>query len=108
MTGYIYLTLAIVGELIGTTLLKYTDGFTKPLPSAGSLIAYGVCFYFFAKSLTSIKLSVAYASWSGLGIVAAALLSVFLFNEQLNLIGILGIVLIVVGVIILNMFGAAH
>jgi len=108
MIGYLYLGIAISGEILGTTLLKYTNGFTKAVPTAGALLAYIVCFYFLAKSLSSIKLSIAYASWSGLGIVAAALLSVFLFNEQLNLISIIGILLIVTGVIILSMFVTSH
>ncbi|UQZ88921.1 QacE family quaternary ammonium compound efflux SMR transporter [Deltaproteobacteria bacterium Smac51] len=105
---YLYLVLAVFGELIGTTCLKYAQGFTRPLPSAGAVGAYVICFYFLSKSLTGINLSVAYASWSGLGIVAAALLSLFLFNEQLNLIGIIAVVLIIAGVVILNIFGSVH
>lgn len=108
MTGYIHLALAILGELVGTVLLKYTNGFSKVLPTAGALVAYSLCFFFLAKALTSIRLSVAYASWSGLGIVAAALISVFLLNEQLNGTSVFAIILIVTGVVILNMFGSAH
>ena len=106
--GYIFLSLAIGGELLGTTLLKYAEGFTKLLPSVFSLLAYGICFFFLSKALTHINLSLAYAVWSGLGIAAAAVLSVFLFKEAINAATILGIVLILAGVLILNLFGVAH
>lgn len=105
---YLYLFLAIAGELIGTLCLKYAEGFTKPWPTAGTVTAYVLCFFFLSKSLRGIELSVAYATWSGIGIVAATLLSVFLFKEQLNAIGILAIILIVAGAVLLNFFGTAH
>ena len=106
--AYLYLGAAIAGELIGTSFLKYSNGFTKLTPTLISLLAYGACFYFLAKSLNGINLSVAYASWSGLGIVAATLLSLYLFNEQLNLVGVFGIGLVLVGVVVLNLFGTGH
>lgn len=106
--AYIYLTLAIIGELIGTTLLKYSNGFKELIPSIGCLVSYGVCFFLFSKSLLNINLSVAYATWSGLGIIAASVISVFIFKESITLWGILGIILVVAGVILLNFFGTGH
>lgn len=106
--GYIYLAFAIFGELVGTTFLKYAAGFTKLWPSIGCLISYMVCFIFLSKSLPSIKLSIAYATWSGIGIVAATLLSILLFHERINYIGVLGILLVLLGVILLNLYGSAH
>lgn len=105
---YLFLALAIVGELIGTTLLKASEGFTKLVPSIFSIICYVVCFYFFSKSLENIKLSIAYATWSGIGIIAATLISVFLYKEQISFIGIIGIILIVVGAVLLNLYGTVH
>ncbi len=102
------LAIAIGGELIGTTFLKYTEGFTKLWPSIITILSYGICFYAFSKALTHINLSFAYAVWSGLGIVVATLVSVFLFKESITPAGIGGIVLILIGVVILNMFGTPN
>lgn len=105
---YLYLALAISGELIGTTALKYSAGFTRLFPAALTVVAYVACFFFFSKALNGIALNVAYATWSGVGIIAATLLSCFLFRESINFVSVLGIVLIVTGVVLLNLFGAAH
>lgn len=101
--GYLYLALPISLELIGTTCLKYSEGFTKLYPSLATLAAYGLCFYLFSKSLLYLHLSIAYAIWCAIGIVAATLISVFLFNEALSPAGYFAIALIVAGVIILNL-----
>lgn len=71
-TGYVYLTLAILLELCGTTCMKLSDGFSQKIFAAGTLIFYGFCFYFFALSLKSVPLNIAYATWGGLGVVLAA------------------------------------
>ena len=72
--GYLYLALAISLELIGTTSLKYSEGFTKMSPSLATLAAYGLCFYLCSKSLLYLHLSIAYAIWCAIGIVAATLI----------------------------------
>ncbi len=105
---YLFLGIAIIGELIGTTALKYSVGFTKLWPSLLSLTAYVICFFFFSKALNGINLNIAYATWSALGIIVATLLSVFLFSEQITPLGILGTIIIVIGVVILNLFGSVH
>lgn len=105
MQHYLLLAVAIIGELIGTTFLKYTEGFTKLYPSLITIAAYVVCFYSFSKALQYINLSVAYAVWSGLGIIVATLVSVYLFKESITPAGIAGIVLILAGVTILNLYG---
>ncbi len=106
--GYLYLILAICGELLGTTCLKYAAGFTKLYPSIGAILSYSVCFFFLSKSLQYIHLSIAYATWCGIGIIAATLLSIFLFKETLQILGIIGIVCIVVGVVLVNLYGTSH
>ncbi len=108
MIQYLYLALAIGFELVGTTCLKFAEGFSRPLPAVGCAAAYIACFFFLSKTLQYMNLSVVYAVWSGIGIIASTLLSAFLFHEQINLPAILGIVLIVAGVVILNLFGTAH
>ena len=73
--GYIYLALAIFLELCGTTCMKLSDGFENKLFAAGTLIFFGVCFYFSALSMKTIPLNILYATWSGLGIVLAAVVA---------------------------------
>lgn len=103
---YLFLATAIIGELAGTTLLKYSDGFTKIIPTIGSILAFVVSFFFLSKSLQNINLSVAYATWSGVGIIITTLISIFILKEGISALGIVGIVLVVIGVILLNFFGA--
>ncbi len=106
--GYVYLGLAIVLELAGTNCMKLSDGFSKLNYSLATLTAYGACFYFLALALKTVKLSVAYATWGGLGIVLASLLSMFYFHEKLSAPAICGIALIVIGTTMCNFFGAGH
>lgn len=103
--GYLFLSIAIVCELIGTTFLKYSSGFTKLVPSVISVITYIVCFFFFSKSMLSINLSVAYATWSALGLIITTIISVAIFKEGITLAGIIGLILIIIGVIVLNFMG---
>ena len=94
---YLLLFAAITLEIIATTLLKYSAGFTKLWPSLGSVAL--------SKALNSINLGVAYATWCAGGIVVTTIISALLFGQKLNMIGIAGIVLIVAGCIIVNLFG---
>ena len=102
---YLLLSLAIALELLGTSLLKATKGFTVLRPTCICLLCYGLCFFFFSRALNHLNLSIAYATWCGIGIVVSALLSVFLYKEALTTAGIIGIGFVLVGVIILNLFG---
>lgn len=101
--GYLYLSIAVAGELLGTNLLKASNGFTRISFSIGSLVAYALCFYFLSIAMKTINLSIAYALWAGVGIVATTVLSVLIWHEQINLTIVLGIILIVVGSILLNL-----
>ncbi len=104
MVKYIYLALAIIFEVIGSSFMKASDGFSKWIPSVIVVIAYLICFYFLAVALKSIPLGVAYAIWGGLGIVFTAIISVVVFKQSLDLPAVVGIVLIVSGVVIMNFF----
>jgi small multidrug resistance pump len=103
--GYLYLALAIASELVGTTYLKYSEGYTKLWPSVISIASYVFCFYIFSKSLLTINLSVSYATWSAVGLVVTSLISVFLFKEGITPVGVAALVMITAGVIILNLYG---
>lgn len=106
--GYVELALAIVAEVIGTNFIKASAGFTKLVPSAVTIVAYIVCFYSFARSLKSVNLSVAYATWGGLGIILTSIIAVVVWHESLSWEEILGIVLIIAGVVLCNFFANAN
>ena len=103
MNPWLTLTLAIVLEVIATTLLKISDGFSKWLPTAASLLLYAVCFYFVALALRSIPVGTVYAIWSGCGIVLIVLIGLAL-GQKLDPPAVLGIALIVAGVAVINLF----
>lgn len=105
--GYVELAVAIVAEMIGTNFMKASAGFTKLVPTAITIIAYIACFYSFAHSLKSVKLSVAYATWGGLGITLTAIIAVVVWHESISWEEILGIVLIIAGVVLCNFFANA-
>ncbi len=100
--GYIYLAVAIVAEVIGTTALKSSDQFSKLLPSLIVVCAYAISFYCLSVVLKTIPVGVAYAIWSGLGIVLIALAGLLLFNQKLQSQEIIGMVLVVAGVVVMN------
>ena len=106
--SYVYLALAIAGELLGTTLLKVSNGFSRMGIGLLSLLAYGLCFYFLSQALRSINLNLAYALWSGIGIIGTSLIGILIWKEHLNLPTLLGIALILAGVLVVNIFGSVH
>ncbi|GEN83223.1 quaternary ammonium compound efflux SMR transporter QacH [Sporosarcina luteola] len=108
MMSYLYLALSIALELVGTSLLKASEGFSKLFPTIGVIIAFISCFFFLSLSLKTIPLNTAYAIWSGIGIVATVIISVSIWKEKINMASIAGITLILVGVVILNLFGPGH
>ena len=101
---YLYLTVAIIFEVIGTSALKASDTFTRLVPSLVTLVAYPVCFFFLALSLRTIPVGIAYAIWSGLGIVLIALIGWFWFKQTLDGPALLGLALIIAGVVVANTF----
>lgn len=104
----VFLLLAIVSEVIGTSALKLSDGFSKPLPSVVVVVGYGLAFWLIAKSLREIPIGTVYAIWSGLGTVGIVLVGVLVFEESLTFPRIAGITLIVAGVVMLNAFGGVN
>ena len=88
--------------------MKLSDGFSQKFFAAATLIFYGFCFYFFALSLKSVQLNIAYATWGGFGIILATAVSCFYFHETISTSGLIGIILIVVGVVLCNFFGTNH
>lgn len=97
-----YLGLAIIFEVAGTTSMKFSDGFTKLVPSVLLLIFYLGSLVFLTLALKRIDVSVAYAVWSGMGIVIISIIGLFFFNEHLSFAKVIAILLIIIGVITLN------
>ena len=106
--SYLYLALAIICELIGTSLLKASEGFSKLVPTFGLLICFCFSFFFLSQSLRAIPLNLAYAIWSGLGTVATVLISVLIWKEKINFASVIGISLIITGVVVLHLFAPGH
>ncbi|TCV93048.1 DMT family transporter [Biostraticola tofi] len=100
---YFFLLIAIISEVIATSSLKASEGFTKLVPSLMVVVGYLVSFFLLSLVLKSIPLGVAYASWAGLGIVFVALSGLFFFGQKLDYYAILGMILIVAGVLIMNL-----
>lgn len=106
---YLFLGCAILAEVIGTTALKYSDGMSKTVPTIIVFAGYSVAFYLLSLALKSISVGVAYAIWSGLGIVLIAIIGAAVFRERLDFPAYIGMGLIISGVLVLNLFSkAAH
>ncbi|MEV0448183.1 multidrug efflux SMR transporter [Streptomyces sp. NPDC050600] len=104
--GYGLLAGAIAAEIIATTSMKYSEGFSKLVPSLITGAGYVVAFALLAQALKTLQVGTAYAVWSGVGTAAVAAIGALFLGESMNLAKIVGIVLIVAGVAVLNIGGA--
>lgn len=102
MNPYVLLAGAILSELFGTTALKLSDGFSQPVPSIGVVLGYGAAFYLLSLTLEELPIGAVYATWAALGIVGVAGIGVVVFDEPVDLAGLLGIGLIMGGVYCIN------
>lgn len=105
--SYLYLTIAIVAEVIATSALKASEGFTNLIPSLIVTVGYGVAFYFLSLVLKTIPVGIAYAIWSGLGIVLISIIGLVLFQQKLDVAAIIGMGLIIAGVVVINVFSTS-
>lgn len=107
MVHWIYLAIAIVAEVIGTSFLKSSEGFTRLVPSVVVIVTYGVAFYFLALTLKTLPVGIAYAVWAGAGVALIAIAGFVFFGQSLDPPAIIGILLIVAGVTVINVFSAS-
>ncbi len=105
--GYVYLSMAIIAEVIGTSALKASDEFTRLGPSIVAVAGYIIAFYLLSLVLKTIPVGIAYAIWSGIGIALISIVGVVMFQQFLDLPAVIGIVLIIAGVAIINLFSKA-
>lgn len=102
---WLFLLIAIIGEVIGTSALKASDGFTKIIPSIIVITGYGIAFFFLSLTLKeNVHIGIVYAIWSGLGIILISIIGYSFYKQTLDMPAVLGIVLIIIGVIIINLY----
>lgn len=104
----VYLTLAgaILAEVLGTTAMKYSDGFTRPWPSLVTVAGYLVAFALLAQTLKTLPVGTAYAIWAGVGTAAVAAIGMVFIGEAVTAVKVIGLLLVIVGVVTLNLGGA--
>jgi small multidrug resistance pump len=107
MIFWLYLVIAILTEVAGTTMMKVSQGLTKLVPSALMFVLYAISFVFMAHALKRIEVGTAYAIWSGLGTALIATIGIIWLKEGYNLPKLVGIVLIIAGVVLLNLKGSS-
>jgi small multidrug resistance pump len=106
MLAYLFLLGAIASEVVGTSLLKSTDGFTRLWATVGCISAYAVSFAALSQAVKSVPVSVAYALWSALGTVAIVTIGVAFLGEGITPVKVSGLALVITGVVLLNLGGA--
>ncbi len=102
--SWLYLAIAIAAEIVATTALKASEGFTRLYPTLITITGYLLAFYCLALTLRVIPVGIAYAVWSGAGIVAISLIGYLIFKQTLDTAALIGIGMIVAGVVVLNVF----
>ena len=108
MKSWLFLSVAIIAEVIATSSLKSSEGFTRLLPSVLVVVGYGLAFYFLSLSLKSIPVGIAYAVWAGLGVVLVAATAWLLHGQKLDGWALVGMGLIISGVAVLNLLSSAN
>lgn len=103
-TSYVLLGIAILSEVLGTTALKASEGFTRLWPSTLTVVSYAFSFYLLSLTLKTLPTGIAYAIWSGVGIVLISGISWVYYGQRLDLPALLGLGLIVAGVLVVNLF----
>ena len=103
MKNWLILFIAIVAEVIATSALKSSEGFSKPIASVIVVLGYIIAFYCLSLTLKTIPVGIAYAIWSGVGIVLVTTIAWIVFDQKLDVWGIIGIALIMSGVLVLNL-----
>ena len=103
MKNWIFLCVAIIAEVIATSALKISEGFSKPIASVIVVLGYIIAFYCLSLTLKTIPVGIAYAIWSGVGIVLVTTIAWIVFDQKLDVWGIIGIALIMSGVLVLNL-----
>jgi small multidrug resistance pump len=108
MSGYAWLAGAIATEIVSTSLLKVSEGFTRPLPGAGAIALVAASFYCLSQAQRTIPLGIGYAIWSGVGILAITAIGWIGFRQKLDVPAMVGMAMILAGVLIIRLFSRAE
>lgn len=106
--GYLYLAIAIISEVIGSNMVVNTEGFTKVKPTLICIFCFGLAIYMLSLTVKHMPLYIAYAMWGGLGIILVTIVGVTFWKQSVNIPTLIGILFIVVGVVVVNLFGKLH
>jgi len=107
MTGWVWMSLAIVAEIVATSSLKASNGFTRLIPSVVVVLGYGLSFWWFSVALKlGVPVGISYAVWSGVGTVGVMLVGRFVYGESVSMIQYAGAAVVIGGVVIMNLGGA--
>ncbi|MDT3396078.1 multidrug efflux SMR transporter [Streptomyces sp. B1866] len=104
--GYLMLSGAILAEILATTSMKYSDGFSRLWPSLGTALGYVIAFALLAQTLRTVAVSTAYAIWSGAGTAVMAAIGMVFLGEAATAAKVAGVALVIAGVVVLNLGGA--
>ena len=102
---YFYLGFSIACEVVGTMFLSLSDGFRKPRQSITAITLFFICYFFFSKVIEVMNMGIAYAIWSGVGIISSSLFSALYLKQRMTKAGVIGISCILAGCIVVNLFG---
>jgi len=107
MKTALILFFAVLSEVIATTSLKFSEGFTRLVPSIVVVVGYGLSFYLLSITLKVMPIGIAYALWSGIGITLTVIAGKIIWNESLDWARVTGIILIIIGILVINLFSNA-
>ena len=103
--AYLFLAVAVFSEIVATSTLPATNGFTKLKPSLISIVGYVICFYSLGMALTQIPMGIAYGTWGAVGTAVTPVVGYIFYRQRTSKAGIFGVALIIVGVLLLNLYG---
>lgn len=104
LMNYLLLLISIGFEVLGTSLLKKTDGFTNPIPTLGTLVSYFICLFILSHVLKKLPLSLTYATWGSVGLILVTIAGIVFYHETLSFYSIVGLFLVISGTILINLF----
>jgi small multidrug resistance pump len=107
MSQWLFLSVAIISEVVATSALKASNGFTQLWPSLLVIAGYAIAFFFLSLTLRTMPVGIAYAIWSGIGIVLVTFIAWFVFGQSLDTPTIIGLTLIITGVVVLQIFSTS-
>ncbi|MHA3049980.1 DMT family transporter [Acinetobacter sp. ANC 4639] len=102
--AFLYLLIAILAEVIATSAMKASDGFSQLLPSGITILGYAFAIYFLSLTMKSIPIGITYALWSGAGIILVSLVGFFYYKQHLDVAAIIGLAFMIAGIMIINLF----